>query len=42
VGESIPRARYFGILFVEMGVGLGVAATIVVVFCRLADTEPSA
>jgi len=42
VGESIPRARYFGILFVEIGVGLAVAATIVLVFCRLADPEPLA
>jgi multicomponent Na+:H+ antiporter subunit B len=41
VGESVPRARYFGILFVETGVGLGVAATIVLVFCRLADSEPA-
>jgi multicomponent Na+:H+ antiporter subunit B len=42
VGESVPRARYFGILFVEIGVGLCVAATIVLVFCRLADPEPLA
>jgi len=31
------RARYFGILLVETGVGLTVAATIVLIFCRLAD-----
>jgi multicomponent Na+:H+ antiporter subunit B len=42
VGESVARARYFGILFVETGVGLGVAATIVLLFCRLGDTEPPA
>ena len=40
VGESTARARYFGILFVETGVALGVGATIVLLFCRLADTEP--
>jgi multicomponent Na+:H+ antiporter subunit B len=42
VGESVARARYFGILFVETGVGLGVAATIVLLFCRLGDTGPPA
>jgi multicomponent Na+:H+ antiporter subunit B len=42
VGESVPRARYFGILAVEIGVALGVAATLVVLFCRLADREPPA
>jgi multicomponent Na+:H+ antiporter subunit B len=42
IGDSAARARYFGILFVETGVGLGVAATIVLLFCRLADTEPPA
>jgi multicomponent Na+:H+ antiporter subunit B len=40
VGETVARARYYGILLVETGVGLGVAATLVVVFCRLADREP--
>jgi multicomponent Na+:H+ antiporter subunit B len=40
VGETAARARYYGILFVETGVGLAVAATLVVVFCRLADREP--
>ncbi|MGH7392361.1 MAG: MnhB domain-containing protein [Candidatus Rokuibacteriota bacterium] len=33
------EARYFGILFVETGVAIAVAATLVVLFCRLADTE---
>ena len=42
VGDSVARARYFGILAVETGVALGVAATLVVVFCRLADREPPA
>jgi multicomponent Na+:H+ antiporter subunit B len=42
VGDTAARARYFGILFVETGVGLGVSATLVLVFCRLADREPSA
>ena len=36
---SPVRARYFGILFVETGVALAVAATVVVLFCRLADRE---
>ena len=36
---SPVRARYFGILFVEIGVALAVAATVVVLFCRLADRE---
>lgn len=31
------RARYLGILVIETGVGLTVAATIVLIFCRLAD-----
>jgi multicomponent Na+:H+ antiporter subunit B len=42
VGESVPRARYYGILFVETGVGVGVAATLVLLFCRLADREEPA
>jgi hypothetical protein len=42
VGESVARARYFGILFVETGVGIAVAATLVILFCRLADREPPA
>lgn len=33
------RARFFGILFVETGIAVAVAATLVVLFCRLADTE---
>jgi multicomponent Na+:H+ antiporter subunit B len=33
------RARYLGILFIETGVGLTVAATIVLIFCRLADRD---
>jgi multicomponent Na+:H+ antiporter subunit B len=36
---SPVRARYFGILFVETGVAIAVAATVVVLFCRLADRE---
>lgn len=36
---SPVRARYFGILFVETGVAVAVAATVVVLFCRLADRE---
>jgi multicomponent Na+:H+ antiporter subunit B len=40
VADSAPRARYFGILFVEIGVGVAVAATIVLLFCRLGDREP--
>jgi multicomponent Na+:H+ antiporter subunit B len=39
VGDSPARARYFGILFVEIGVGIAVAATVVLLFCRLGDTE---
>jgi multicomponent Na+:H+ antiporter subunit B len=34
------RARYFGILFIECGVTLGVAATLIILFCRLAEREP--
>jgi multicomponent Na+:H+ antiporter subunit B len=33
------RARYFGILFIEGGVTLGVAATLIILFCRLADRQ---
>ena len=36
---SPVRARYFGILFIETGVALGVAATLVLLFARLADTK---
>ena len=34
------RARYWGILFIETGVAIAVAATIVLLFCRLADSRP--
>jgi multicomponent Na+:H+ antiporter subunit B len=33
------RARYFGILFIETGVTLGVAATLIILFCRLGQPE---
>ena len=33
------RARYFGILFIETGVTLGVAATLIILFCRLGEQE---
>jgi multicomponent Na+:H+ antiporter subunit B len=33
------RARYFGILFIEAGVTLGVAATLIILFCRLGERE---
>ena len=36
---SAVKARYFGILFIETGVAAGVAATLVLLFARLADTE---
>lgn len=36
---SPVKARYFGILFIETGVTLAVAATLIVLFCRLADTD---
>jgi multicomponent Na+:H+ antiporter subunit B len=39
---SPVRARYFGILFIEIGVAIAVAATIVVLFSRLADSGPDA
>jgi multicomponent Na+:H+ antiporter subunit B len=38
---SAVKARYFGILFIETGVAIGVAATLVLLFARLADTEQS-
>jgi multicomponent Na+:H+ antiporter subunit B len=34
---SPVQGRYLGILFIETGVMVGVASTIVVLFCRLAD-----
>lgn len=33
------RARYFGILFIESGVTLGVAATLIILFCRLGERQ---
>jgi multicomponent Na+:H+ antiporter subunit B len=36
---SPVKARYWGILLIEVGVAAAVAATLVVLFCRLADTE---
>lgn len=33
------HARYFGILFIEIGVTLGVAATLIILFCRLGERE---
>lgn len=36
------RARYFGILLIETGVMVAVAATLVLIFCRLADRERTA
>jgi multicomponent Na+:H+ antiporter subunit B len=36
---SPVKARYYGILLIETGVAAAVAATLVVLFCRLADTE---
>jgi multicomponent Na+:H+ antiporter subunit B len=39
---SPVKARYFGILFIETGVAIAVAATIILLFCRLADTGPEA
>jgi multicomponent Na+:H+ antiporter subunit B len=35
-----PDRRHLGILLVETGVMFAVAATLIVVFCRLADREP--
>jgi len=39
---SAVRARYAGILLIETGVALAVAATLTLIFCRLADREPPA
>ena len=36
---SPVQARYFGIFLIEIGVAIAVAATIIVLFCRLADTD---
>jgi multicomponent Na+:H+ antiporter subunit B len=41
VAAAPARARYLGILSVEIGVAVAVAATLLVLFCRLADrTSP--
>lgn len=42
LAASPAQARYVGILLVETGVAVAVAATLVVIFCRLADREPPA
>jgi multicomponent Na+:H+ antiporter subunit C len=34
------RARYFGILFIESGVTLSVAAALIILFCRLGERSP--
>ena len=39
---SPVKARYFGILIIEIGVTAAVAATLVALFCRLADTDTDA
>jgi multicomponent Na+:H+ antiporter subunit B len=36
------KARYFGILFIETGVTIAVAATLVLIFSRLADVDRDA
>jgi multicomponent Na+:H+ antiporter subunit B len=41
-GATPAEARYLGILLIETGVTIAVAATLVVVFCRLADRDPGA
>lgn len=41
LGSAPARARYAGILLVEAGVTVAVAATLVVIFCRLADRRPA-
>ena len=37
---SPVKARYYGILIIETGVAAAVAATVILLFCRLADAEP--
>jgi multicomponent Na+:H+ antiporter subunit B len=37
---DVVDARYLGILFIEAGVGITVAATLLLIFCRLVDREP--
>jgi multicomponent Na+:H+ antiporter subunit B len=39
LGASPVGARYFGILLIETGVAIAVAATLVLIFSRLADVE---
>lgn len=39
---SAVRARYLGILLIETGVAIAVAATMIGLFCRLADRERAA
>lgn len=40
-GPGSPvRARWLGILLIEVGVALAVAATLVLIFCRLAARDP--
>jgi multicomponent Na+:H+ antiporter subunit B len=39
LGVPPARARYVGILLVETGVAAAVAASLVLLFCRLADTR---
>ncbi len=42
VAASPVRARYLGILIIETGVAMAVAATLLVLFIRLADRTPAA
>ena len=39
---SPVKARYLGILLIETGVAIAVAATLVLIFSRLADVERDA
>lgn len=41
LGLDAVRARYLGILIVEVGVAVAVAAALVVIFARLADRPPA-
>jgi multicomponent Na+:H+ antiporter subunit B len=41
LGIAPVRARYLGILIVEVGVAVTVAAALVVIFARLADRPPA-
>lgn len=38
VGPSGSAARALGILIIEIGIAIGVAATLILIFCRLAKT----